>query len=371
MRNLYALLLVAMSMEDAKSVLGLPSGSEPSHEEVMKAYKAKALENHPDRGGSHEKMVEVNVAKDILEGKQRPTYERGPSSPSGYRPPEPPSGYTYEPRPKRPDNVVTFDEAKNAAGIPSGVDWMFVTEKQRDKGGYSGDESSASNTAFVAYGVTESKHVFVVAMNSYYEAFYVGGGPKTDVWDVRTIDFPRKEGQKIEPAWLAGNVIKALKLVGFEGKFNFKVIPVKGRDWKFDNKTPSGSSMSIKHVLVNLGLVSGDDPSVATRKQVIEMTVSRNYEPGKFDRNYELNLIINGRPFDLSPDETAKFIKMRLGGTPLLEVIFGEYIYDKNPKKVLTRLRKGKIIIQWLAENVKSIPDDATAALLAAAAQMK
>lgn len=64
-------LLISMSLEDAKQVLGLPPGKTPSPGEIQKAYRAKAIENHPDRGGDTQKMVEINVAKEILEGKRR------------------------------------------------------------------------------------------------------------------------------------------------------------------------------------------------------------------------------------------------------------------------------------------------------------
>lgn len=64
-------LLVSMSLEDAKAVLGFPPSASPSPSEIQKAYRTKAIENHPDRGGDHRKMVEINVAKEILEGKRK------------------------------------------------------------------------------------------------------------------------------------------------------------------------------------------------------------------------------------------------------------------------------------------------------------
>ena len=68
----YARILRAMSIDEAKETLGFRPNQNPSQSEINKAYRAKALENHPDRGGNPEKMVEVNVAKDILEGKVNP-----------------------------------------------------------------------------------------------------------------------------------------------------------------------------------------------------------------------------------------------------------------------------------------------------------
>lgn len=72
-------LLLSMSMEEARETLGFPPGYAPSSDEVTKAYRRKAIENHPDRGGSHEKMVEINVAKEVLEGKRHDRFRPSPA----------------------------------------------------------------------------------------------------------------------------------------------------------------------------------------------------------------------------------------------------------------------------------------------------
>jgi hypothetical protein len=66
----YARVLRAMSVDQAKQVLGLPPHAF-SPTDVQKAYRTKAIENHPDKGGTHERMVDLNVAKDILLGNRR------------------------------------------------------------------------------------------------------------------------------------------------------------------------------------------------------------------------------------------------------------------------------------------------------------
>jgi hypothetical protein len=63
-------LLLAMSMEEAKQALGFAPNANPSSGEIQRAYRAKAIQNHPDRGGDPKKMVVINVAKEILEGKR-------------------------------------------------------------------------------------------------------------------------------------------------------------------------------------------------------------------------------------------------------------------------------------------------------------
>ena len=133
----YAFLLISMSLQEAKAILGFPPNVEPSPQEISKAWKTQAFANHPDRGGDPKKMVEINVAKDVLEGKQRPTYDR--PAPAPYARPAPsPHGYGRPAEPPKPQ-VTSFDEAKAKAGVPSGVNWLFVTAPQYGKG-YSSDE---------------------------------------------------------------------------------------------------------------------------------------------------------------------------------------------------------------------------------------
>lgn len=48
----YARILLAMSLEEAKATLGFKPNENPSKSEIQKAYRALALENHPDRGGT-------------------------------------------------------------------------------------------------------------------------------------------------------------------------------------------------------------------------------------------------------------------------------------------------------------------------------
>jgi len=340
----YAFLLTAMSMAEAKEVLGFPPDSTPSDRDIKEAYRELALKLHPDRpGGDAKEMENLNVAKDILEGKARPSYDRRAPSRPKYEPPE--------------KKEVTFDEAKSKAGIPSGVDWLFVTPTQRGTS-WSSDESSQSNRTFVAYGRTDRQHVFVAAHNYYRQDFYIGGTFNEDIWTVKSIEFPIKKDEGTQPRWLYGNVVKALKAVGFKGRFNSKVIDAK--DWRLDDRLPTGSETSIKHWLVNSGQVSGTDPSVAGRKQVVELEIGGSY------REEKLILKINGKPFELSDRDQELAKKKRLPNA-----VFGTYYYGGS-KKNLTRMRaKGKKLLGWLVENMRDLPDNAMEALRAAEAQMK
>jgi hypothetical protein len=71
-KELYARLFKAMSEAEAKDILGFPPMASPSDREVNKALRVMAPQFHPDRGGDPRKMVELNVAADILKGKRQP-----------------------------------------------------------------------------------------------------------------------------------------------------------------------------------------------------------------------------------------------------------------------------------------------------------
>ena len=379
----YALLRLAMSMEEAKATLGFPPNSNPTPQEVKEAYRIRAREAHPDRGGDEETIKEINVAKDILDGKAKPTYDRRPS-PGPSRTPWPSEeqqrGKPYEqPKPKE----VSFDDARSKAGVPSGVEWLFVTPAQRGMG-YSSDEFQRSDNCFVAYGRTDSKHCFVGARHFVYQQTFIGAGPGEDTWTLESFEYPIKDETKESqnPAWLYGNVVRALKNLDFKGKFNSKVLDAQG--WKFGDRLPTGAATSIKHWLVGSGQVAGDAPSVAGRKQVVELQLDKssfdgqkpgfwpqpktraNFWDGRYQGDYyKLTVILNGKDYVLGESDTTKF----LGKIPL-EAIYGRYYYG-GEKKNLTRMPKGKALLQWMAQNFTSLPSEATAGLQAAADQMK
>lgn len=372
-----------MSLEEAKSVLGFPPTSTPSPGDIKSAYRAKALQMHPDRGGKEEDFKAVGLAYDILTGKARPTYDRRPSGPSTS-----PStttkdpGYTTQWTPP-PKKEVTFEQAEAKAGIPGGVEWKFVTPYQRGKG-WMGDESSLSDRYFVAYGRTERQHVFVAAHHHQRHDHFIGGSYNEDVWTLRSVEHTISKDEGTNPSWLYRNVIKALKEMKFPGRFNSKVLDAKG--WRLGTRLPTGAPTSIKHWLVNSGEVTGDSPAVAGRKQVVEINQERtfNEKPGYYPEPkarhnfwdgayhgdyYKVALILNGRQYYLSERDTQKYLGARLGGKVLPRAIFGDYSY--GAKKNLTRLRRGKVILTWMTEKFEDLPKDAVAVLEAAAAQMK
>jgi hypothetical protein len=345
------LALLAMSFDQAKQVLGFPPEASPTTEEVQKAWKKLAMQHHPDRGGDQEKMKEVNVAKDILEGKQRP--DRLPPPPSPGAPP--PTSYGRPDSPPK-KHVVTIEEATRPfASQLDDVEWLFRTDRQKSKGTYYGDESSKTDMAYAAVGKKPDGSLIILGLrNETYEAYFVGGGAGSDVW---TAKLSKADGSLLKnPASLTSKVKAAISSTGFGGVFNHKVVDAQGAkllDMFKRGITGTSSTMSLKNWLVQSGQVEGNDPSVASRKMVIEIAVPR----GPHEDDTTTELIVNGKKEKLSFSDEEKMRRANAFGA-----IFGPR-YDYGAKKSLTRLKNGKKIMTWMLAKLTDISKEAREAL--------
>lgn len=354
-----------MDQQEAKQVLGFTPDATPTAQEINKAWRRTLFKVGGDQ--DHQKLA---AARDALEKPASYTYERPEKTAYG--------------EPKQTGD--SYGAARGRAGIPSGVEWLFITDSQRGKG-WSSDESSKSDYAWVAYGRTDNQHVFVGMRHYTRQDFFIGGTNNEDDWTIKSQEYSIREDEGKNPRWLYGNVVRALKSVGYSGRFNSKVVDAEGKRLNDPPEIWSSSSTSIKHWLVARGEVAGDDPSVAGRKQVVETIVHRvsqekaGYYPeaparwntirGEYHGDwYRFEVKINGKPHILSADDFQKFSSMKVGGKVMLNAIYGRYYYDDS-RKTLTRLRAGKQILEWMSENLTDLPSDAREALAQASAQMR
>lgn len=179
------LLRLSMTLEEAYQTLGLSRGASPT--EINKAYRAKVMEWHPDRNpdkpDAHQKMVEINIAKDILDGKRRPDFGGW-----GAAPPPPRRGPDVE------EEVIGFAEAVRSARMPLGVQWVATTPTLYDEFAVvpGGDIKAHKVRGYVAAGVLlrpASADVIVAAV--YYTHKQIQNAYQDKTWRVWKTTYAR------------------------------------------------------------------------------------------------------------------------------------------------------------------------------------
>ena len=196
------LLRVSMTLEDAYQVLGVPRGASPA--EINKAYHNLVKLWHPDRNpdkpDAHQKMVEINVAKDICDGKRRPDF-------GGYSAPPPP------PRTPRPEfYTISFDDAAHAAHSTSGVQWCAVSSRRYDEVIPTADIKQHMVTGWVAVGfrttysgadfyAVAAYHTLKQVMNAYQNKTWSTWRLVSRSWPLTTVLEPREVQQRVEEIW--------------------------------------------------------------------------------------------------------------------------------------------------------------------------
>lgn len=198
---IYTRLRTAMSLPEAKKVLGFPPEASPTPAEISKAYKSKALEAHPDRGGTNEQMVAVNVAKEILDGVRRPDYApKPPPPPSAWGPAkaEPPRG------PAKVVDTIPGDSFETAMSrVPMDIEWKIAS-----KGVYVRGVQPVNHNVWTFIGVGKDR-VWVLAIKERPGTFKQ--------------DWAKNELTEIKTGWQISMVSTPLQ--GFEKKI---VLLVKG-----------------------------------------------------------------------------------------------------------------------------------------------
>lgn len=331
----YAKLILSMSMSEAKEILGFPPNAQPSVSEVTKAYRTKAFENHPDRGGDPKKMVDVNVAKDILMGVRPPEGAR-------WNPPTPPKQQYKPPPPPPPVEGKSFSQVLSS--MPSGVDWKFISGsaynnvvKTRD-----GEPNYMRHYhGWVLYGQTESNHVFAGIQS---ESNFSDRIEKYAVWDGFSTSAPRNvDLLKLAPKMVA-SIIR-----GFAGLENASKYAMPKKYKVLDGNITikdlmSRADLSLKDAIIGSGALPAGSPGLKGRKKMVTVEPIFNREVWKKIKTEEGRVLggdyraftwvveVNGKGRTLEEDELERLKKNYF--------LFSIYGYDfTKGKKNLSRLR--------------------------------
>ena len=325
---LHDFLVMAMSLETAKQLLGFGERDDPSPMEVNRAWKKKALEHHPDRGGGS--------------GSRPP----GPSAPSrGWEAPRPPK-----------KERVTWDEARQKAGVPtSGVDWKFATSKGH--GGYSTGSRNESKSGFVLYGRSDKEHVFVSIFDHSLQDLY--SAIDREIIRMRmqryplTQDLSRLAPKVIREMWKDFDNVK-----GYNAKVH--ILPP---NTKFDQgitRLYGIRPVSFKNAM---GLMGEATPSTWKGKLDVVLELGRGEKLGQ----YRAVLIVNGKPYALNDASNRILTKANF-----YRFVWGpKGYYYEDSKKNLTRIKNAKKALTFLADKLTGEPQDLLDALKAAAEKAK
>lgn len=317
---------LAMSLEEARNLLGVSYNA--SNEEIQSAWKQKALEHHPDRGGDPEMMKRVNVARDILTDEREPDLTYSPS----------PSPYVHK-KDKMYTNEQTgdsFDDAISKANIPAGVKWKFTTDKQYGTHGF---DTNASG--FVVYGTTEDEHVFVGIYNRrVVNAFTHLNLDDHKAWVIKA--------PKSEPlSSVAPRAIREIWNNFVDVKsYNAKVKLLGDDATLSSHMSGPGRSVSFKDAMNLMGEKTPE--SWKGKKISLIFALTR----GKSFTNPNIVLVVNGKEYPLSEKSNEWAWKTK---PALPRFIIGEYAYDDSQKD-MTRMDKNKaskaleVMIQRLPE---------------------
>jgi len=350
-------------MDEALAVktLGFPLGTKPTPDEIKKAFRARAFETHPDRGGNTDEFIQVNAAKDFLMKKFNDPY-KAPYSPPPRR---------ERPKPMEPDFVEvgqSFQQAWSANSPPASVEWKFVSIPEY----YWETSNHPGHRIWTMYGQTASAHIFCsVKERGESAGFVMTGKGMTKImedWQVSWADDPIKSDlNRIAP--------KYLKSVGtgWVGLAKSPKPPRKYILWPggqpsvaLFKKIPRSGGVGLKNILVGAGLLSDTDLAVKGRKSVVQMRFEYSLDKitrrralkGRITRSdqFEFYVIINGKKARLEDETvenlTKRFIPWALGWDNINDGI----------TKDITKLRAGRFkggaatALRYLADSLTNEP---------------
>jgi hypothetical protein len=365
-RHIYA----KMTLPEALRTLGVSARA--TREEIIKAYKQKALILHPDRNpgkDTNDEMVALNVAKDLLLGE-------GTSSPQPVREEPPP-----RPRPEPPKVVdtipgQTFEAA--TAFVSQTIEWKAISKpiyaKTKDRRGFYSE-------VWTLIGVTDQK-LFVAGIkrrdrNQFFDQ-EKGGLVQVELdWQCQIVHVSRTPANK--PIKVVPQLVKKVSIDFEDGTIS--EVPRRYIAWPEGRlvehtvtKVKGGSGgASLKEILLTAGLVSAEDPAMAGRKTNVEMFFKRNKEKEAVVRQemnttkrakwwfaYDYYVRVNGKEYLLAEDTVRNLDKSGF----IMGVLSYKISPDDAPKN-LTRSRGDRfglggaaVAIRLLANSMTSEPSE-------------
>jgi hypothetical protein len=349
-RTKLARLFTAMSLDQAKATLGFRPNESPPPDEVNKAWRSLAFKNHPDRGGDPQKMVELNVAKDVLTGRmEADSYNPGTRDNQPKKKNYPAGWSEVDGKPKRWPSRVVKGTPFSKLKIPTGVKWLIATDREATA---KEDNDWVSGDLVVLIGEKGNDLILTALFLSY---------------DRLGHDIEAKETLKIQPSWGAAtkkapksNAKKIRTLVRSALttlKIRDTTVAQRGRAWVGGlptesniTKIPKSGGDPLPTLIEGLGLIP--EVKKIDAKVLLIMDRRSKAKPGYSTfADYDQTLSIDGRKVKLSDKTTDNLDKYGLSLSLSLNNPGGDHIvfdlintrgglFTSGPKRTLMILIK-------------------------------
>ncbi len=351
----------AMSLQEARRILEIPKGEQPSDDEIRKLYSErirKVIKDSPGARTDSEAFKELNIAKDTLLGQfesKRPGQPNAPE-PDGVRRRDPRDDRRVDrdddPPPPTPEGMP-FSSALSSLG---NVEWKILTtghwgydvlvDAQSDIVKMAEDaREDARRSVYFAYvgeyilvGSTDTHYVFA-KLTRRRNVRNIGNKGEIIRWDSFKTAIPISENLVKR----APKVIEKLR-GKTRGRPKFMVLEDKPTEERLEKFR---GTLSLADAIAGSGILpeGADTSGVDGRKAQVEVEPVLNREKFKawkadptkrqFEHmGYDWYIYVNGRKTELSADEVMKLQKNHF-----LMAVFS-YDYSKG-KKNITRLKGG------------------------------
>lgn len=336
---------------EALRTLGFSPTEDPNLSEITTAWKKAVMKHHPDRGGDLGTMQLVNLSYDILKGKTRaapePSGSAQKSSPSGrswY------SGPTQTP-PER-DRNVSFESVVPTP--PTGIEWVFVTERLYAPVKAFSDSSEETVWGFSLVGRT-SDYAYLWAF--VHREFLPGSshGGTTNVWTLNNHRVPVSQFGTPQFERLVKDHLNSA--ISAQASYPPKLSRIRG--------AYPASELKDRFTFIDIARITIGKPQPiarflrpdATSKAPPTTIVKLQWNADPIYNFQELIVIVNSDRFPLSEEDTRK-----LEYSGFLNKVFGSYYYSGDVKLV-NRLKNRSQVYMTLAK-MDSLPRNIQVLLL-------
>jgi hypothetical protein len=324
----------AMSPAEARRILDLPVS--PSEEDIRRAWKLQTIKNHPDRGGSTEAMVDVNVAAETLLRQGVGTAPSRSNWEDVRRRTEEAEERAREDFQKRRDEEKRKQETpvpeppghsySSVVGKGSGIDWKLVSEPTYRSEWVRDDESGSPSAgpgtvyqvvkhAYIAFGLRDGKGFVLGLIHTLHKRGDYSYSATAEAWDA---DLSPLRGAPVRGLPAALKKWSEMQTPGWRPRAKWHVLDGDLPSEDQLKKLYGKGGISLKEALLGLGISTGGKaakPAVQMgveqkpRAEYLKIKESLPSRGGDTWKLYNFTLTVNGKGRVLEEREVQGLVK--------------------------------------------------------------